>query len=115
MARRVLFGVIIVVLLVAAKFLFIRPVPVELELDFGATSANVRAASLVFTDAHDRIARDLDLEYPTGAPTHESRQVRLQPGDYTVGVRLTLDGGPGRMLNRPLHVAEPGRYSVTLY
>jgi hypothetical protein len=115
MTRRVLFGVLIVAILLAAKFLFVRPVTVELDLDFGPKAASVRQASLVFTDAHDRVARDLDLKYPTGAPPHDVRQLRLQPGDYNVGVHLTFDGAPEGSLSRPLHVAEAGKVPLSVY
>src|SRR4051794_18398424 len=114
MARRVMFGVLIVAILLAAKLFFVRPTSVDLELDFGHPAAAVRAATLVFTDANDRVARALELSYPTGAPPHDTRQLRLKPGDYSVGVRLTLEGAPERTLSRPLHVGDAGKYPLSL-
>lgn len=114
MKRRVLFGVLVVAILLAARFLFVRPVDVTLELQLGSAAAKVRKVSLVFTGSDEHVARDLDLSYPTGASASERRSLRLKPGDYTVGARIELDGEPARTLSRPLHVGEAGVYPLEL-
>jgi hypothetical protein len=112
--RRVLFGVLVVAILLGARFLFVRPVDVTLELQYGSAAAKVRKVALVFTGSDEHVARDLDLSYPTGAPQSDRRSLRIKPGDYTVGARLELDGEPARILSRPLHVGEPGVYPLEL-
>jgi hypothetical protein len=114
MTRRVLLFVVVVAIVIAARVFFVRPVDVELELDYGRSAAAIRQASLVFTDANDRIARELSMPYPAGAPMRETRHMRLKPGDYQVGVRLALDGAPDRTLGRPLHVGDAGHYVLDL-
>jgi hypothetical protein len=114
MRRRVLFGLVVIAIVVAARFLFVRPVEARLELSFGASAPTVRAVALVFTDASDHVQRQLDLSYPTGAPPVDHRALKLHPGDYTVGARVDRDGAPQRTFNLPLHVAEAGTYTLDL-
>jgi hypothetical protein len=106
--------VVVVLIVLAARYAFVRPVAVELELLFGPSAGKVRAANLVFTDAHDRVQRELELRYPTGAPSSDSRRVSLKPGEYTVGVRLTLDAAPARTSSERLRIEQAGRYRLDL-
>jgi hypothetical protein len=106
---RRLAGLVVVIALVAVATLFAsrRPVEVTLDLDFGRAAP--RQLSLVFTDDHDRVARELTLDYPSGAPPHDRRSVRLPKGHYIVGVRL-----PETTFGRTLDIDAEGSYSLDL-
>jgi hypothetical protein len=106
---RRLAGLVVVMALVAVAALFAnrRPVEVTLDLDFG--HAAPRQVSLVFTDEHDRVARELTLDYPQGAPPHDRRSLRLPRGHYLVGVRL-----PDTTFARTLNIDAEGSYSLDL-
>jgi hypothetical protein len=99
--------IVIIVLVVAVRFAMVRPISVELELDYG--QAAPREADLVFT-REDHVERELRLTYPEGAPARDRRTVRLRPGHYTVGVRLL----PDKTLSRPLDIGEAGTYTISL-
>jgi hypothetical protein len=114
MKRRLGLLVLVVAIVVAAMLLFQHPVDADLELSFGPEAPSVRDATLVFTDSHERVVRDLRLLYPSGAPAQDQRRVRLPPGDYSVGVHLTLAGKPARDFNRPLHIESAGHYPLDL-
>jgi hypothetical protein len=114
MRRRLLLGALVIAIVLVARFYFVRPVEARLELSFGPTAPSVRAVALVFTDASDHVRRQLDLSFPTGAPSVDRRPVRLQPGDYTVGARIDREAAPQRTFSLPLHVGEAGTYTLDL-
>jgi hypothetical protein len=114
LAKRIAFLALVVALVLGAKVLFQRPVDVDLQLDFGPTASALREVTLVFTDEHERVARDLHLLYPSGAQAVEARRLSLFPGSYRVGARLRSDGGGERRLTIPLRIEGAGRYSIGL-
>jgi hypothetical protein len=77
-------------------------------LHFGASAAEVREAHPHF-QRDGAVAGDLALYYPTGAPAHATRDLRLRSGDYDVGVRLVYQrGGAPREwhVSRHLHTSD---------
>jgi hypothetical protein len=113
LAVRRLGGLILVIAVLLGGRLFLRR-PADVELDLALGDAAVRTATLVFADRNERVARELELRYPSGAPAHDRHSVRLVSGDYQVGVRLDYAGRPARTLTRELHVEGPGTYSLDL-
>jgi hypothetical protein len=99
--------VIIAVVAVAGRFAMVRPVSVELELDYGGAAP--READLVFT-RDDHVERELRLVYPEGAAGRDRRAIRLRPGHYTVGVRLV----PEKTLTRSLDIEREGTYTISV-
>lgn len=99
--------IVIIVIAVAARFAMVRPISVDLELDYGSSAP--READLVFS-RDDHVERELRLIYPDGAPTHDRRSVRLRPGHYDVGVRLV----PNRNLTRSLDIEREGTYTISV-
>src|SRR3954463_10169341 len=91
--------------LVALVWFFRPRAPVDhaLNVHFGARSAEVRQADLVF-ERGDTIVHDAKLYFASGAPRDLERNLRLAAGDYNVGVRLVLAGGEERHLARDFHV-----------
>jgi hypothetical protein len=114
MRRRLAFLVLIAGIVLFARFGFRRPVDVDLQLRYGAASAQVREVTLVISDAGEHVARDLHLSYPKGAPAEERHRVRLKSGSYQVGVRMLVEGAPERHLTRPLAVDGEGTYPLEL-
>jgi hypothetical protein len=114
MRRRLALLVVVIAIVVGARLIAHRPVDVDLSLRLGADAARVRAVDLLFSDADERVARDLHLAFPTGARPDEPRRVRLRDGRYTVDARLTFDGLPERRVSRPLAVDESGVHVLDL-
>ena len=112
--RRLWIVVIVAVGLVALRFAMKRPVAAQLDLDYGASSPSLREANLVFTDAEEHVTGELTLKYPSGAPAHDLRGVRLRKGSYTVGARLVYAGAPMMTTSRALTIGEPGTYTLDL-
>jgi hypothetical protein len=100
--------------LLGARLLFSRPVEATLALSFGPRAAEVRELELIVTDGKENVVRSLKLAFPQGAPPEERRAVRLQPGDYTLGVRIARDKGGPLTLTRPLRVGDAGSYPIDL-
>jgi len=109
MRRRWVYLVLVLAVLAGARFLFRRPVDVDLQLQLGPDAGKVKAVGLVITDERDRVARDLALQFPDGAPTEVRRRVPLLPGRYTVAARVG-----DRQLTRPLAVEQAGVYPLEL-
>jgi len=105
---------LVVALVIGAKVLFQRPVEVDLQLDFGAQAPSLRDVTLVFTDDHEQVARDVHLLYPNGAPASAERHLPLLPGSYRVGARLRSDGGLERHVTTTLRIEGAGRYTLGL-
>jgi len=114
MRRRIVLGILVVAIVLVARFAFVRPVDAQLELSFGASAPSVKRVALVFTDGSGHVQRELELSYPAGAPPIDRRTVKLLPGDYTVGARLDGDGTPQRTFDRELHVRDAGTYTIDL-
>ncbi len=112
-ARRIGLPLLVAAVVAGALLLNRRMIDVELALDFGADAARVRKVELVFTDEHDRVARDLSLDLPTGG-AGARHTIRLRQGDYRVGARIDFDGAPERTLTLSLHVADSGSYPIDL-
>lgn len=112
--KRLALLVLVVAVVVAAKLLFQHPVNVDLALSFGPEAPAVRSVTLVFTDSDERVARELALRYPSGAPAEAHKRVRLTPGDYSVGIHLVVDGRAPRDFTRPLHVESAGSAPLDL-
>lgn len=107
MRRRWVYLVLVLAVLAGARFLFRRPVDVDLSLQLGPDAGKVHAVALVITDEKDRVARDLALAFPDGAPAEVRHRVPLLPGRYTVAARVG-----DRQLTRPLAVEQAGVYSI---
>jgi hypothetical protein len=112
--KRITYLLLVVAVVVGARLLFKRPVDVELELQFGPAARALRDVVVVLTDEHDRVARELHLLYPSGAPAIERRRMSLMPGNYTAGVRLRSDGEAERRFNRTFRIDAAGSYSLDL-
>jgi hypothetical protein len=109
MRRRLVYLMLVIAAVIGAMFLHRRPVDVDLQLQLGAKAGEVKALSLVITDDKDRVARDVALAFPDGAPTEVRRRVPLLPGRYTVAARLG-----DRQVTRPLDVQQAGTYPLSL-
>jgi hypothetical protein len=109
MGRRLIYLVLVVAVVIGSQFFRKKPVDVELALELGPRAGEVKALGLVITDARDRVARDLRLSFPEGAPTEVRRHVPLAPGDYSVAARVGE-----RQLTRSLRVVESGSYTLSL-
>jgi hypothetical protein len=109
--RRLGLFILVVALVLGARLLFHHPVEVTLELALADASA-LRQADLKFTDEHERVVRDLRLAFPSGAAAREHHTIRLTPGDYAVGARLSYAGRPERLLTRRMHVEASGTYPL---
>jgi hypothetical protein len=114
MARRVGLLLLVVLAIVGARLLEHRAVDVDLRVDVGPAASSVREVTLIFTDEHERVERDVRLLFPDGAPPVVFRRVRLHPGSYVVGARLVSQAGAPKTLSRSLHVGGAGTYSLEL-
>ena len=114
MRRRLASLILVLAVLVLARFGLRRQHAVDLALDFGGDAARVRQVSLVISDEHDQVARDLSLRYPTGAPPVDHKAIKLVSGTYTVAGHILVDGAPERHPTRTLLVENDGTYSVDL-
>jgi hypothetical protein len=113
--KKIALAILVIAIVIGARFLFTRPVDATLLLTFGPTAPSLREATLVFTAAKtDRVVRELTLRYAHGAPLEERRAVRLLPGDYTVGARLLDDTHKERSLSRTLRIDAAGTYPIDL-
>jgi hypothetical protein len=113
--KKIALGILVVAIVVGARFLFTRPVEATLVFTFGPAAPSLREVTLVFTAAkNERVVRELKLHYVSAAPSEERRQVRLLPGDYTLGARLVDDAGKERNLSRPLRIHAEGTYPIDL-
>jgi hypothetical protein len=109
MVRRLGLLVIVVAVLAGARLLQKRAVDVDLRVEGAAAATRVQ---LVFTDARERVERELDLRFDApGAPAVIQRTTRLRAGAYTVGARLEP---AGRTLSRAITVHEAGVYTLDL-
>jgi hypothetical protein len=106
--------VVVAVVVLAARFALRRPVEVELQLDYGAAASQLREVELVFTGADERVARELKLLYPAGAPRSDTKKTRLPPGRYTAGARLVRDGRAPALASRTVEIESAGRYTIDL-
>ncbi len=114
MGRRLGLVVLVVAVVVGARLIARRAVDVDLHLQFGTRAATLRDVTLVFTVEGGGVARELRLFYPDGAPAVADRRVRLVPGVYDVGARLTPATGPPATLSRALRVDDAGVYPLAL-
>lgn len=114
MRRRVASLVLVLAVVVFARFGLKRQHAVDLALAFGGDAPRVREVSLVLSDEHDQVARDLSLRYPTGAPAVEHRTIKLASGTYTLAGRVVVDHAPDRHPSRTISVDNDGTYAVDL-
>jgi hypothetical protein len=104
--------VVVVAVVLGARFFFKRPVDATLVMSFGA-APSIREATLVFTSSDERVVRELKLRFDHGAAVEERRPLRLLPGDYTVGARLLDETGKERNLTRSLSIRADGAYLLS--
>ena len=85
----------------------------QLAIHFGPSGVAVREVGLHF-ERDLSVARDLTLNFPSGAPADVSQTVSLAHGLHNVGVRMVVAGGRELHLSRTFRVDGDARLEVDL-